>query len=100
MLNSSSPNLSIAFWCSSNASEIYFKKIIPIAGDQNNSSWLFCSPEYSYRQSWGITKVCSYRFKIRKVLMRYDYPSDKEKMTAETVLKQTELIAKNWDEKS
>ena len=36
------------------------------------------------------------RLKIKKILRKYDYPPDKEKKATETVLKQAELIAKNW----
>ena len=40
------------------------------------------------------------RLKVKKILRKYGYPPDKEKMATETVLKQAELIAKNWAEKS
>ena len=36
------------------------------------------------------------RLKVKKILRRYGYPPDKEKNAIETVLKQAELIAKNW----
>ncbi|MEK6903618.1 MAG: DUF3387 domain-containing protein [Nanoarchaeota archaeon] len=36
------------------------------------------------------------RLKIKKILRKYGYPPDKEKTATETVLKQAELIAKNW----
>ena len=39
------------------------------------------------------------RLKIKKILRKYDYPPDKEKKATETVLKQAELIAKNWANK-
>jgi type I restriction enzyme R subunit len=36
------------------------------------------------------------RLKVKKILRKYGYPPDKEKTATETVLKQAELIAKNW----
>jgi len=36
------------------------------------------------------------RLKVKKILRKYGYPPDKEKKATETVLKQAELIAKNW----
>jgi len=39
------------------------------------------------------------RLKVKKILRKYGYPPDKEKKATETVLKQAELIAKNWAEK-
>ena len=36
------------------------------------------------------------RLKVKKILRKYGYPPDKEKNAIETVLKQAELIAKNW----
>ena len=36
------------------------------------------------------------RLKVKKILRRYGYPPDKEKMATETVLKQAELVARNW----
>ena len=38
------------------------------------------------------------RLKVKKILRKYGYPPDKEKMATETVLKQAELVAKNWTE--
>ncbi len=38
------------------------------------------------------------RLKVKKILRKYGYPPDKEKSATETVLKQAELIAKNWAE--
>ncbi|UZE93708.1 MAG: type I restriction endonuclease subunit R [Candidatus Pacearchaeota archaeon] len=39
------------------------------------------------------------RVNVRKILKKYDYPPDKQKKAVETVLKQAELVAKNWAEK-
>lgn len=36
------------------------------------------------------------RLKVKKILRKYGYPPDKEKIATETVLKQAELIAKGW----
>lgn len=36
------------------------------------------------------------RLKVKKILKKYGYPPDKQKTATETVLKQAELIAKNW----
>jgi type I restriction enzyme R subunit len=36
------------------------------------------------------------RLQVKKILRKYGYPPDKEKKATETVLKQAELIAKNW----
>lgn len=36
------------------------------------------------------------RLKIKKILRKYNYPPDKQKTATETVLKQAELVAKNW----
>ena len=36
------------------------------------------------------------RLKVRKILRKYGYPPDKEKTATDTVLKQAELVAKNW----
>jgi len=36
------------------------------------------------------------RLKVKKILKKYGYPPDKQKSATETVLKQAELIAKNW----
>mgnify|MGYP001589670563 CR=1 FL=1 len=36
------------------------------------------------------------RLKVKKILRKYGYPPDKEKKATETVLKQAEVIAKNW----
>ena len=36
------------------------------------------------------------RLKVKKILRKYGYPPDKEKKATETVLKQAELVAKNW----
>ncbi|MGC9058437.1 MAG: type I restriction enzyme endonuclease domain-containing protein, partial [Candidatus Nanoarchaeia archaeon] len=36
------------------------------------------------------------RLKVKKILRKYGYPPDKEKMATETVLRQAELVAKNW----
>ena len=38
------------------------------------------------------------RLKVKKTLRKYGYPPDKEKTATETVLKQAELVAKNWAE--
>jgi len=38
------------------------------------------------------------RLKVKRILRKYGYPPDKEKKATETVLKQAELIAKNWAE--
>ena len=38
------------------------------------------------------------RLKVKKILRKYGYPPDKEKKATETVLKQAEVIAKNWAE--
>ena len=38
------------------------------------------------------------RLKVKKILRKYGYPPDKEKKATETVLKQAELVAKNWVE--
>ncbi len=38
------------------------------------------------------------RLKVKKILRKYGYPPDKEKTATETVLKQAELVAKNWAE--
>ena len=50
----------ISFGIMIKSSKLSRKDFETIAGDQNNSPMLFCSPEYSYRQNWGITKVWSY----------------------------------------
>jgi len=36
------------------------------------------------------------RLKVKKILGKYKYPPDKQKSAIETVLKQAELVAKNW----
>ena len=36
------------------------------------------------------------RLKVRKILRKYEYPPDMEKMATDTVLKQAELLAENW----
>ena len=36
------------------------------------------------------------RLKVKKILRKYGYPPDKEKTAMDTVLKQAELIAKDW----
>jgi type I restriction enzyme R subunit len=36
------------------------------------------------------------RLKVKKILRKYGYPPDKEKKATETVLKQAEVIARNW----
>lgn len=36
------------------------------------------------------------RLGVKKILRKYGYPPDKEKKATETVLKQAEVIAKNW----
>ena len=36
------------------------------------------------------------RLKVRKILRKYGYPPDMEKMATDTVLKQAELLAENW----
>ncbi|OYT35236.1 MAG: type I restriction endonuclease subunit R [Candidatus Aenigmarchaeota archaeon ex4484_52] len=36
------------------------------------------------------------RLKVKKILRKYGYLPDKEKRATEIVLKQAELIAKNW----
>ncbi len=36
------------------------------------------------------------RLKVKKILRKYGYPPDKEKMATETVLKQAEVIARDW----
>ncbi len=36
------------------------------------------------------------RLKVKKILRKYGYPPDKEKTATETVLKQAELIARDW----
>jgi len=36
------------------------------------------------------------RLNVKKILRKYGYPPDKEKKATETVLKQAELVAKNW----
>lgn len=38
------------------------------------------------------------RLKVKKILRKYGYPPDMEKKATETVLKQAEVIAKNWAE--
>ena len=40
------------------------------------------------------------RVKVKRVLSKYGYPPDKQKLAVETVLKQAEVIAKDWAEKS
>lgn len=40
------------------------------------------------------------RLKVKKILRKYGYPPDKQKKATETVLKQAELIAKNWADSS
>ena len=37
---------------------------------------------------------------VKKILRKYGYPPDKQKIATETVLKQAEVIAKDWAEKS
>jgi len=39
------------------------------------------------------------RRKVKRILMKYGYPPDKQKLATETVLKQAEIIAKDWAEK-
>jgi type I restriction enzyme R subunit len=39
------------------------------------------------------------RILVKRVLRKYGYPPDKEKKATETVLKQAEIIAKDWAEK-
>jgi len=36
------------------------------------------------------------RLKVKKILKKYGYPPDKQKKAVETVLKQAELVAKEW----
>jgi hypothetical protein len=36
------------------------------------------------------------RLKVKKILRKYGYPPDREKKATETVLRQAEVIAKNW----
>ncbi|AFU59834.1 type I site-specific deoxyribonuclease, HsdR family [Candidatus Nitrososphaera gargensis Ga9.2] len=36
------------------------------------------------------------RLNVKKILRKYGYPPDKEKKATETVLRQAELVAKNW----
>jgi len=36
------------------------------------------------------------RVLVKKILRKYGYPPDKQKMATETVLKQAEVIAKDW----
>ena len=36
------------------------------------------------------------RLEVKKILRKYGYPPDKEKMATETVLKQAELVASSW----
>jgi type I restriction enzyme R subunit len=40
------------------------------------------------------------RLKVKKILRKYGYPPDKEKNATEMVLKQAEVIAKDWAESS
>ena len=40
------------------------------------------------------------RVKVKRVLNRYGYPPDKQKLAIDTVLKQAEVIAKDWAEKN
>ena len=37
---------------------------------------LFCPPEYSYRQNWGITKVCSYKIIFVILILSFVYSVD------------------------
>ena len=39
------------------------------------------------------------RVKVKRVLNKYGYPPDKQKIATETVLKQAEVIAQDWVEK-
>ncbi len=39
------------------------------------------------------------RRKVKRILIKYGYPPDKQKLATDTVLKQAEMIAKDWAEK-
>ena len=39
------------------------------------------------------------RVKVKRILSKYGYPPDKQKLATDTVLKQAEVIAKDWAEK-
>ena len=39
------------------------------------------------------------RVRVKRILRKYGYPPDKQKLATDTVLKQAEVIAKDWAEK-
>jgi len=50
---------------------------------------------------WTIRKSiqAALRVVVKKILRKYGYPPDKQESATETVLKQAEVIAKDWAEK-